>query len=950
MSIIRKLTHSGVSFASAKAEQRNIILTNHISLVAAFATLMLLIGREIFAFTNLSIALTLLLGSALFLVPIVINRFGYYNVSRLALCWLPAIYQLFASVRTMHESATFESSTFVGLRFFILAFSCFPFLVFDLGKKNTLFFLGLSGPVLALFIFDPLLNLLGMGYRQVGLTDSSYEFNNVRVAVSIMIIGASSYFLKKLIEDSENLNEKLIDELEEKNDLIQKQASDQLRKLNKQLLEKVKQLSEREFVLNQSQKIANVGSWEYKLSSKSMFWSEEMYNIFGLNKDVGINLESLIEIMLPEERPRMNFAMRNLIETAEPYDIVIGIRTPLGYNKWIRLHAFPLYEESKISGARGICHDITFYKESEERIRASEEKFSLAFNNNPDLITIIRESDLAVLDTNERIEEILGYKRSEILSKPATSLNLFINDSDRKHFFGSYFADGHMNFEGPWRRKDGRIIQVIIASIRIAISGEPYMMSVVKDITDRKLAEEKFLQAFDLSPDLMLIFRESDLVLVEANKKLESVSGFSRSEVMGVNAPEMNFDIWAIPEERQAFFKEYYDKGAVFQEVQLIRKNKESFFSTVGAQRIVLAGQNHMLVVVRDITERKQAQHELIVSQANLNATINNTEIMIWSVDREFNLITYNKAFYDYVKAQYGIEVMAGKKIMDTLGTPDSIEMTKKWSQIYLRALSGEAVMLEETRFGKDFNYSISPIIENSKVIGVSIFAENVTERNLRDKALADAQQKIGELKLMALRSVMNPHFIFNVLNSIQYFIAKNDRLNAINYLSTFSKLIRSILTHSVNNKIKLADEIELLKNYIQLELTRFENKFDFILNIEPNLEVDNIEIPSLLIQPFVENAILHGLYNKTSPGTLTINLKEKNESIIFEIIDDGIGRAAAAKLREQNHTVHKSMALKITEDRLKLINEHHNVAFETHDLVDASGPAGTRVVIGVKY
>ena len=200
----------------------------------------------------------------------------------------------------------------------------------------------------------------------------------------------------------------------------------------------------------------------------------------------------------------------------------------------------------------------------------------------------------------------------------------------------------------------------------------------------------------------------------------------------------------------------------------------------------------------------------------------------------------------------------------------------------------------------------------------------------------------------MALRSAMSPHFIFNVLNSIQFFIAKNDRLNAINYLSTFSKLIRSILTHSVNNKIKLADEIELLKNYVQLEMTRFENKFKFILNVDPEVDIDGIEIPSLLIQPYVENAILHGLYKKQEQGTLQIRINEHDGTLVFEIEDDGIGREAAIKLNTENFPSHKSMGIKLTEERLRLINEYHRAAFEIEDLVNENGPCGTRVRITV--
>jgi sensor histidine kinase YesM len=198
------------------------------------------------------------------------------------------------------------------------------------------------------------------------------------------------------------------------------------------------------------------------------------------------------------------------------------------------------------------------------------------------------------------------------------------------------------------------------------------------------------------------------------------------------------------------------------------------------------------------------------------------------------------------------------------------------------------------------------------------------------------------------LRSVMNPHFIFNALNSIQFFIAKNDRRNAINYLSTFSKLIRGILTNSVNNKVKLSEEIELLRHYVNLELLRFENRFEFMLSISPDLDVDNIEIPSLLIQPYVENAILHGLYNKPAKGTLKISVREDRDFVLFEIEDDGVGRETAQKLRQQNFPQHKSMGTILTEERLKLINLEEKASLEIIDLFEGQKSAGTLVRIWV--
>jgi hypothetical protein len=355
-----------------------------------------------------------------------------------------------------------------------------------------------------------------------------------------------------------------------------------------------------------------------------------------------------------------------------------------------------------------------------------------------------------------------------------------------------------------------------------------------------------------------------------------------------------------------------------------------------------------MIAIVRNITERKHDQEQLMLSQANLNATINNTEIHIWSVDRNLDLLTFNKPFARYMAKRYGITLAAGSGIFGKLYTSVDSEMARAWEVHYRRALRGEIVTFEGSEGEETFQYSLSPIIEEDKTIGVTVIAENISERKRRDLELAEANKKIGELKLMALRAVMNPHFVFNVLSSIQFFIARNDKINAIQYLSTFSRLIRGILTHSVKNSIRLSDEIEMLKNYVQLEMTRFEGKFDFTLNIQPGVDTDSISVPSLLIQPYVENAILHGLYNKNGRGTLSISIQQSDDAVIFEIEDNGIGREEAMKLKRLNSPSHKSMGSKLTEERLKLINQQSPTVLDIVDLKKDGLPSGTRVSIRV--
>jgi PAS domain-containing protein len=354
-----------------------------------------------------------------------------------------------------------------------------------------------------------------------------------------------------------------------------------------------------------------------------------------------------------------------------------------------------------------------------------------------------------------------------------------------------------------------------------------------------------------------------------------------------------------------------------------------------------------MVGVCWDVTARNLFEEQLLQSKANLNATINNTTFFIWSIDRNYQIVNINKPFRHYIREQFGLEAREGQPISELALAVR--EFSSGWIRNYKRALTGESFEIAEEYLNRHFKYSLNPIIENAIVSGVSVFAEETTELKIKEMELREANAKIGEFKLMALRSVMNPHFIFNSLNSIQYFIMENDQFNAVSYLSTFSKLIRSILNNSVHNRIRLTDELGQLKHYVDLELLRFDNKFDFVLSIDDELDVENIEIPSMLIQPYVENAILHGLYNKVGRGTLKVSVKEAEDSVLFEIEDDGVGREAARMFRQKSLPEHKSLGTALTEERLKLINAQNQISFEIIDLFTEGLPSGTQVKIWVK-
>lgn len=147
----------------------------------------------------------------------------------------------------------------------------------------------------------------------------------------------------------------------------------------------------------------------------------------------------------------------------------------------------------------------------------------------------------------------------------------------------------------------------------------------------------------------------------------------------------------------------------------------------------------------------------------------------------------------------------------------------------------------------------------------------------------------------------MNPHFIFNSLNSIQQFISASEKEEALKYLSRFSKLIRLVLQNADKNEIKLSDELNMLEFYLQLESLRYSNKFSYHFAIDKNVNADAIEIPTMLLQPYIENAVVHGLLNKESNGHLELTLTRNNNKLISTIEDNGIGRKAAAIIKNKN-------------------------------------------------
>ncbi len=219
--------------------------------------------------------------------------------------------------------------------------------------------------------------------------------------------------------------------------------------------------------------------------------------------------------------------------------------------------------------------------------------------------------------------------------------------------------------------------------------------------------------------------------------------------------------------------------------------------------------------------------------------------------------------------------------------------------------------------------------------------------RQIREKA--EINTRSAENKMAALRAQMNPHFIFNSLNTVNGFIMRQDSKGAIEYVSQFSKLMRKTLEHSRVGSISLEEEIELLELYLKIEARRFSQPFTYSITTGNEVDMFGVKIPSMLLQPFVENAIKHGLFHKKEAGHINIAFLLENGSLKCVVEDNGVGRAKAAEINAQQGRSHVSRGLEIVEERLEILHKSspEKGAIKTIDLFDLQrNPIGTRVEI----
>jgi len=302
----------------------------------------------------------------------------------------------------------------------------------------------------------------------------------------------------------------------------------------------------------------------------------------------------------------------------------------------------------------------------------------------------------------------------------------------------------------------------------------------------------------------------------------------------------------------------------------------------------------------------------------------------------------YKKAYEFYKKAdEYDKQISNATNLRYMNDIIVKYENEKKNNQIAVLAKENEIVRLRLKK-------NQTTLLVSALIVGLISSILYILYRQYQSKN----EKRVLTLEQQMLRSQMNPHFLFNSLNSIKLYIINNEQKNAVHYLNKFSKLVRKILEASSQKEIPLSEELGTMELYMNIENIRFSNEIDFKIEVEEGINVDNIKIPSLTLQPFLENSLWHGLSPKDGEKKIQINVKHKDKGhVTIEIMDNGIGRTMAEVNKENRVLKRKSLGISITKERLANFAKDYQNKFDVDilDLFDENGdPNGTKVVLDI--
>jgi len=389
------------------------------------------------------------------------------------------------------------------------------------------------------------------------------------------------------------------------------------------------------------------------------------------------------------------------------------------------------------------------------------------------------------------------------------------------------------------------------------------------------------------------------------------------------------------------------DKIATLQQVIDVRKQQNDLAGqsddNLAISEVLLEQEN-----ISDAIDFLEASIELSEKSGKIETRKEALKSLSSAYEKTGNVTLAYSTYKDYVVATEKSALEREQKILANLELMQSltkrlqrIDMLENQQQLDDRTIE----ILMQERFITENSLKQQRLIISSLIFGILalLIASVFIFRSSQQKRVANQL-----LALRSLRSQMNPHFIFNALNSVNSYISKSDDRSANKYLTEFSKLMRAVMENSKSDFVALSSEVQILERYIKLEHHRFTDKFDYTFSIDSEIDQDNIQIPPMLIQPYIENAVWHGLRYKDEKGYLKVEMQQgENLKIIIE--DNGIGRKKSLEIKTKNQQESNSTGMKNIDSRLDIINRLHKIKIQVaiEDL-DHSDHSGTRVTIDI--
>ena len=584
------------------------------------------------------------------------------------------------------------------------------------------------------------------------------------------------------------------------------------------------------------------------------------------------------------------------------------------------------------SGSSIFCQTFKNEKKSKLKIKSSSIETSLR-NGDDDLVMASKYEDLAaeLIDNNDllKAEEYQTkavdlYKKNKTKTKLADALRTLAKIQEAQNKTQDAILNYNDASKNAQRKSNTIVNSSDVSRLKNFNNPNEQSNSINQKISSLKKEsnpkeKEEIVDAYKQLAEVNIKQNNSEAAIQNYNNALEEIQG---------NSVEKN----TIKNEIADIYANSNKLEQAIAMKEDVLKNVDSL-KDVGQQIKQRQGLAKLLILNNESDKALQ----LIQDSYNLALTKGKT---IDAKNSLMQLIAYYKTKDDAQKTLQLYDVFLQK--LESLIKSDSTLIDKKIfeeTDQKIKQLEKEKSLQEELISKKNtFNYFL--------VIALIVLLILILVIIRYSYAIKTKNKKIS---LQSLRREMNPHFIFNSLNSVNQFIAQNKEREANKYLTSYSSLMRNMMESSSKDFIPLQHEIDHLQKYLELEHLRFSNQFDFVVDVDESIDADAILAPNMLIQPHLENAIWHGLRYKETKGLLVLSIKNKTSFIEITIDDNGIGIEKSNSIKTQNQKIHQSIGLQNIKERIKLLNDLYKVDI-SFAVINKVNDGGTIVRLKIPY